>query len=686
MFRKHHHLDAQQQKEGWVQAVPEDVMTGDEMRDRFIATNRMWLLRHLPQVLDDEVMQLYQDQLAPLLQDALAEQKRRARRGTRRRKRRERQPLMGDVSDRQLQLEGPSELPPPQPSSVELALRVRVVALNWLMRARRRLVMVSMVSDIRMSEMAAACAQCGGEEELQVEEFVEARELWSQFDWLMADTCRGWSGAMKAAYAEQNWRVYYHQSQSFRTRCWRCRVADLQARPLQPSNVNVSDDEEDEQAEPCAPQQPNTFVWAAMVAPVVARFVERLKLRQRQHLRVVHLPPLHGPLPAIKQVKATAEPVVQGGISDDEGEEEKEEVEEAKEEQEPLRDDYRVRPTMAAPEPVRGDISSDDEDEEETDALAQQSVAREGEDAPHLFPPAHFPALDHVHGLSLNFPAAAHAPTQLLGSGTEFDAQHFHFTAQPTSARKGWISDDSDSDDDDDDKEPGALPPLVGHSHRLPPLPARVPAPANPRGEISDSDEEDDGLSGRRQPRAVVWSNLSQLPAGEVSPDTEEDDESLASAVPQPGRVELDEEGKEHSVQPSHRAAQRYVLKQRGAPRSAVVGGGGGRGGPEGGRSVGAARGGAVGVRGGVRSVRSPTSRPVYAGHPITAGGAGGRAPRPATTARSPPQQPRPSALTQSLLRAQRVYAMAAVQQRGVQRSVSPDQEEDMMDDPDWAR
>ena len=59
LLRKHHHIGQQHQKEGWVKSVPEEVMTGEEMRDKFVATNRQWLLKHLPQLLDDDVVEEY---------------------------------------------------------------------------------------------------------------------------------------------------------------------------------------------------------------------------------------------------------------------------------------------------------------------------------------------------------------------------------------------------------------------------------------------------------------------------------------------------------------------------------------------------------------------------------------------------------------------------------------------------
>ena len=316
--------------------------------------------------------------------------------------------------------------PLPHPPSVDLALKVRRVALSWLMRARRRLVMVAMVEDIRQSELAPVCAQCGGVEELTVEEFVEARQLWTQFEWLMADVCRGWSGTMKAAYAEQHWRVYYHQSQSFRTRCWRCRQADLQPRPMQPSNVDVSDDEDDGEQPPSS-QQVRSFAWAASVLPLVVRFSDQLKRRVRQ--RHLGHRPLLGPLPPVRMAKAAMQAL--HDVSDDEDEEQKEEEED---EVDPLRDNYRMRPTMAEPAPVRGDISDDDDEDEPRTAPAQRprTVARGGEDEHRLLHAMSSPLPYPDHGLSLGFPAASGG----LDSDTQFDADHFHFTAQPRSARR----------------------------------------------------------------------------------------------------------------------------------------------------------------------------------------------------------------------------------------------------------
>ena len=656
MLGTHSHFDVKNEKQGWYRSVPVPIMTGAEMREKFVDLNRQWILRHLPQVVDAQAVERHRDYLTRQVEEAVQDRRAKHRRLVEQRDAAMRQASKAARRRRRYPRPSPPQLRFVQSVTYDPSPAVRRIAQRWVMRARHVLWMCAAVQDIRLSERCPSCAQCGGCEELEVEEFVPARTLLAQFDALCGAVCGGWAAPMRAAYVDANWRLFYHQSQHFRTRCWRCRVSDMQQRMAPPQPVDVSDDEEEAEGGGVSSRAP---LLPFTVPPLVLRFVDKLRRRAQQRRAHMHAP-LH-PLAPVRLRRAPPPPhgpaLVVSEDSDD----------------------------------------SDTSDDAGADALRRpHAVLRDGPDGrTHLPPLVGGEGGDRrPRGVRLSQGAVV-----VVDAATHYSGDRFHFTAQPTSARRDDISDDSDDEGGGGGGQglPGLPVPPVPRS-RQPSLLSHASAPPAPRGDISDdSDQEAGGEVGPRRVQGAhkhqrMYSDfgqhrhegvvgvglfgdaLSPLGRAEVSSDSSEEEGEGVGELPGQPRVEMKGEGKEEASEGTRSPSQpasytifggRRAMSDASSDSDRDSRLGGGRGGRRGGGSVGSrGRGDNTARRGGAR------------GRGLRGGGSSR-----GSSGSSTPSHP-------SLLRAQRVYAVQQAKQKGVKRTITPDPIDSMdePDDPDWWR
>ena len=339
MFSKHHHLNIKHEKHSFHRTVPHEVMAGQEMRLRFLQLNRDWLLRQLPSIFDMRAVERHREQLQQHLNSAIADRRRLAperdkaelRGRTSRKKQKRRRRRQGGRTQR----DGPDAPYSPQ---------LRMIATTWLMRARRSLAMRALVADIAQAEAAMGCAQCGGGEGVEVEELWPLAGLLSQFDAEQDALCAGWTAEAREEALLPQWRLFYHQHQQFRARCWRCRE-EAEALMRQPRPASISEDEEEQEAE-AGPTR-----WSFAVTSVAIRFVYLLKR-------------------AVARRAARLQSKDGQDLSDDDEQDDGDGV---------LKAAYRVRPTHAEAATSAHENISDDDSEGEDDLQQLHPALREEE-------------------------------------------------------------------------------------------------------------------------------------------------------------------------------------------------------------------------------------------------------------------------------------------------------------------
>ena len=503
MFVKHHNFDIRNERDGWYRSVPQSVMQGEEMKRRFVALNGGWLMRQLPNIMDAAMVERYKSYLTEEVAAAIEQRKER--------RKRIRQVALAKKNA------AAARSANPQPTAPRTkANRVRahqpnrytpklcVAAVRWLHRARRTLRMLALVADIKAREVQPLCCQCSRDELLEVEEFIDPRELLRQFDAQLALDCEGWSAELVEQYVLHNWRPFYYSNQHFRTRCVPCLAAEQQLLMRQP--VDVSDDEDDKHEH----DDGRGVLWSSAVMRVALRLKDKLWKRVLHRRARAPLAPVRLRGRTMKrQTEQTREAEEAKERRDEEQEEDEREEDEEKKKQ------YRVRPQLDDPTA----ISSDDDDDDHIDRNGQQRVAREG------------------HGMT-------RGSVQLTQSG---DQTRYHFQANP-SRRVHHISDDSDSDeeekklpftgylrddisDDSEDEEDrrardsvisvGEHPKLVRqysdfglHRHEHKPHVSMLPSPISDDDEEMDDDESKDELG--RIPRRLPYA-VPELDSGVLS-------------------------------------------------------------------------------------------------------------------------------------------------------------------------
>ena len=427
MFVKHHNFDIKNERDGWYRSVPQNVMQGEEMKRRFIALNGAWLMKQLPNIMDREMVERYRPYLTEEVAAAIEVRKER--------RKRQRQVAIAKKTV--------ARFAAPQTNSRRRqAKKVRAnqpdrytanmssAALRWLGRARRTLRMLALVADIKHREMQPLCCQCGADEQLEVEEFIEPRSLLQQFDVQISAECEGWSDELVDQYVLHNWRAYYYSNQHFRTRCLYCLHSEQQQLIRQP--VDVSDDEEERKEQV---DDQNGVVWSGSVMRVA------ILLKDKLWKRVLHRRATRAPLAPIQlRGRRMRQDEEQRKEKEKEKRDELEE-DDREEEEEETNKQYRVRPQLDDPTA----ISSDDDDEDERDRDGRPRVGREG------------------HTMT-------RGSVQLSQTG---DESRYHFQANPH--RLSNISDDSDSDDEE---------------KKLPPHTAALAAHIG--GDISDDSESEE--------------------------------------------------------------------------------------------------------------------------------------------------------------------------------------------------
>ena len=395
MFVKHHNFDIKNERDGWYRSVPQNVMQGDEMKRRFVALNGHWLMKQLPNIMDREMVERYRSYLTEQVAAAIEQRKER--------RKRQRQVAIAKRAVARFaapplttRRKKPNRTRTQQPD--RYTNNMRNGASRWLGRARRTLRMLALVADIRHAEMQAMCCQCGGNERLEVEDFVDPHALLQQFDLQLVHDCEGWSDELVEQYVLHNWRPFYYSNQHFRTRCSYCihEEQQLMARQL----VDVSDDE-DEKKE----HDEHGVTWSGSVMRVAALFKDKL------WKRVLHRRATRGPLAPVRVRGRMMKQEEEKRRGEEAKEKREEQEEDDREEEEETKKHYRVRPQLDDPTA----ISSDDEEEDVIDRDGQPRVGREG----HM----------------------TRGSVQLSQTGEE---TRYHFQAQP---RLNNISDDSDSDE-----------------------------------------------------------------------------------------------------------------------------------------------------------------------------------------------------------------------------------------------
>ena len=178
-----------------------------------------------------------------------------------------------------------------------------------------------------------------------------------------------------------------------------------------------------------------TVQWSPQVSLRVLRFLDKLRRKARQRRSRMHAP-LH-PLAPIRLRRALPPPQQKAAahISDDSDSDVGEDVRE----EDSRKAGYRVRPHKDDPH-AHVEISSDSSGDQQGPGVG--STGRQEGVRGRLAGFAHLPPLP-AHAVPLQVAAAE---LRFVDPTTQFADEHFHFTAQPHSARRTDISDDSDDD------------------------------------------------------------------------------------------------------------------------------------------------------------------------------------------------------------------------------------------------
>ena len=335
MFVKHHNFDIRNERDGWYRSVPQHVMQGEEMKRRFVALNGNWLMRQLPHIMDAEMVERYKHYLTEEVTAAIEQRKdrkKRIRQATIAKKTATRVTNQLNTTAKRKQIIRQHVTIQPD----RYTERLCDAALRWLGRARRTLRMFALVSDVKKGEVQALCCQCGGNDLLEVEEFIDPHELLRQFDAQLSDMCAGWSDELVDQYVMQSWRPFYCANQHFRTRCAYCMDAEQRMAMRRP--VDVSDDE-DEQKEH---DEQRGVMWSQSVVRTVLRFKDKLRRRVLHRRAMAPLAPV--------RLRGRARLAEAERRKQEETKEKKEEQEEdERDENEEAKKHYRVRPQLDDP-------------------------------------------------------------------------------------------------------------------------------------------------------------------------------------------------------------------------------------------------------------------------------------------------------------------------------------------------